>query len=820
MELSRRSLMATGALVAAGGLTPLEATAAEQHEPDHQHDQPKHDDHGPQGVWLAGDTHVHDDHSSDGSLPRQTSGQRLPGNLSVADQIGQAERMGLDYLPLTDHRTYDQHWDPQWRSEKLLLIPGEEVNGSPHAIVLGGVDTVVDGANPPGSASFRHVQQSIWDAHAQDAVWSTAHPDNGEYTPAAGPNDNASAQGVDMVEVWNPASDPDAQLDYAENRWNKGFRFGAVAASDCHFRELWGTAGPGEATTWVFAADRTQRAVLDALRAGRTSISYKPTGLFVTLEADLDGDGRFESIGGDEVVLRTSRLPQRASLRVRVRGGAGARVLVYASPGRSAGALATFSPKAADETYTVPLKQLPGTHSWWRVEVRAPGAVSGRDADPTLPDQLRGATSPVFVSVGSPAVPAPEIALPARITGNDQASLVTGESGEFSGFADVAVQDGATHVVAESHEDGESTVVYRRVATHGRKDTVVLSARSHVARTPRVIASGKDVWVVWQDEDGEQPHRPVILLRHSSNGGREFGKAVQLSDGKGRAIHPALALLKGNPVVAWADNGGGAFDVLVRVVGVDKAAVNVSAPGKITAAGTPDDARSPRYPASLIPSVTVGLDRRIVVGWQDNRYDADPLWTGHTPPAGESPSGNTDPDNWQIMTAVRQALGSGWSAPTRVAVTTTADRHPSIATDRSGELVAIWETKALQSSGANLSLRAARSSDGTNWSTPEPVGLEPTAMSQRPQLSQDPDGVLRAVWYDSRAADWRWKIFTSRLDRAIGWTAATQLTTAGNNTWPAADQGAVVFTSDRAAERIQRDHTQQIYRLQAYRQHR
>lgn len=78
MELSRRSLMATGALVAAGGLTPLEATAAEQHEPDHQHDQPKHDDHGPQGVWLAGDTHVHDDHSSDGSLPGRPRASGCP----------------------------------------------------------------------------------------------------------------------------------------------------------------------------------------------------------------------------------------------------------------------------------------------------------------------------------------------------------------------------------------------------------------------------------------------------------------------------------------------------------------------------------------------------------------------------------------------------------------------------------------------------------------------------------------------------------------------------------------------------------------------
>ncbi|HEY2984082.1 MAG TPA: hypothetical protein VGJ38_08020 [Jatrophihabitantaceae bacterium] len=178
----------------------------------------------------------------------------MPGNLPLGDQIAQAERTGLAFTPLTDHRTYDQHWDPQWTSDKLLLVPGEEANGSPHAIVLGATDTVVDGANPPGSAAFRHVQQSIWDAHAQDAIWSTAHPDSGEYTPLDGPNDNASAQGMNTVEVYNVASNPDAEVDYAENRWNRGFRFGVSSASDCHFREVWDIAGPGLPTTWVPAS--------------------------------------------------------------------------------------------------------------------------------------------------------------------------------------------------------------------------------------------------------------------------------------------------------------------------------------------------------------------------------------------------------------------------------------------------------------------------------------------------------------------------------------------------------------------------------------
>jgi hypothetical protein len=763
-------------------------------------------------MWLAGDTHVHDDHSSDGSLPRQQSRQTLPGNLPVGDQIGQAEREGLDFVPLTAHRTYDQHWDPQWTSSELLLIPGEEANGSPHAIVLGAVDVIVDGANPPGSASFRHLQQSIWDARSQDASWHVAHPDDGEFTKAAGPNDNASAQGMHNIEVLNVASDPDAEVDYAETRWNRGFRTGVTAASDCHFREVWPIAGPGQPTTWVFAADRSVRSILDALRAGRTTVSNIITGPFLTIEGDLDGDGVFEAMGGDEVIVPRRRLHPRASVRVRVQRAQGARLLCYASPGRSAGPILDVTIGSNDESHGID-PQLSADHVWLRAEVRSPGAASGVDADPTLPDQLRAAVSPLFISVGKPAATEPEIALPAVAAGRDRAVAAVGDRGGFAGFADVAASGYGTHVVAQRNTAGRTTVVYRRLDGRGRGGRQLeLSEGSGTATLPRVAAAGRDVWVVWQDERGlEQPHRPSIYLRHSGNGGDSFGPAVRLSRSSGRSIHPAIAVAGGHPVVAWADNGGGAFDVLVQVVGVDAAPVNVSAPGKTVDPGNrAADARSPRFPASLWPSLAADSRGRIVVTWQDDRFDPDPLWTGHTPPAGQPASGGTDPDNWQILASTRSGLA--WTQPVQVSVSTTSsDRHPSVAADHSGGFIVAWDSGALASSGVNLSLRSSQSADGgLTWASSQQLALDATAMSQRPRLGTDPDGHVRAVWFDSRAADWRWKVLTARLDVQGGWSPAAQLTVPGNATYPAVSGGAVVFTSDRAAAG-QRDATQQVF---------
>jgi hypothetical protein len=214
----------------------------------------------------------------------------------------------------------------------------------------------------------------------------------------------------------------------------------------------------------------------------------------------------------------------------------------------------------------------------------------------------------------------------------------------------------------------------------------------------------------------------------------------------------------------------------------------------------------------LYPALAVTAHGQVVVAWQDNRFDPDPLWTGHTPVPGGSPSG-TDPDNWQILASVRAPGGTEWPAPARVSASaTSADRHPSIAPDSAGGFVLIWESKALQSSGANLSLRASRSTDGGGtWSAWQPVGAQPAAMSQRPRLARDTDQAVRAVWYDTRSADWRWKVFTARLDPDAGWSDPTQISIGGNGTWPAVDRGVVVFTSDRKAARTQRDRTQQVY---------
>ncbi|NGY06773.1 CehA/McbA family metallohydrolase [Solimonas terrae] len=773
----------------------------------------------PSGVWLKGDLHVHDDHSSDGSLPRQLISQAAPGNNPVSAQIGEAERVGLDFMALTDHRTYDQQYDPLWQSSKLILLPGEEANGSPHATVQGAVDSIVQGANPDGAPEFYNLQQSIWDAHSQDAVWVTAHPDDGEMNDDGTPNARANAQGMDLVEAWNRASSPDRELDYCENRWNAGFRFGIAGASDDHFIELWAIGGPGTPNTRVYAAAASARGILDGLHRGHVGIAPDALSPVVTLAADADGDGIYEAIGGDELTVPAG---STVRLRLRVQQGIGDTVTLYAAPGRSAGPLQRFTPTRIDQSFDIDYSA-PDTPGWLRAEVRGPGLIAGIDtsdltsidgltAQLKLLDQLRAIDSPIFIGPEL-ATPQAEQALPAALGDADGAQWVAGARDRYAGFADVAISNGIAHVVLETHDHTASRIVYRARDAKGNWYAAprVISGDSTTARFARVAARGDDVDVVWQDESaGEAPHRPQIVLRHSGDGGASWQPLQTIRAIDGRAEHPALTLDgDGRPVIAWQEiTAGEPFDVYVQILGRDATPQDLSRDGKTISAGNPLDARSPRDPASVWPALATAPDGRIAVAWQDNRDDPDPLWTGAT-----GSGDGSDPDNWQIEVRTRAADADAWSAMQTLGAADHADRHPSLAFADDGTLVAAWDSKTLQSSGANLSIQSARSADGgASFDAPLTVAPQPQAMSQYPRLGVDADGRVRAVWYDSRAADWRWRVMSSRLDSG-GWGADQLLLSPGINTWPATSGGLLVFSSTRNAQRIQRDRTQQIFLL-------
>ncbi|WP_428312090.1 CehA/McbA family metallohydrolase [Hydrocarboniphaga sp.] len=772
------------------------------------------------GSWLSGDMHVHTDHSADGSLLRQLFDDRAPGNVSVADQIGEAQRNGLQWLPLTDHRTYDQHYDPQWESSKLLLIPGEEANGSPHVTIHGAVDMIDQADAPAGSPEFRSIQQSLWSAHAQGAVFAVAHPDDGELDSSGLPNNRANLVGMDSMEVWNRGSDIEAEIDYAENRWNRGFRFGINGASDDHFRELWGLTSPGTPRTQIFAERYSERGVLQGIAAAHDMLRLRATDPQITLEADFQNDGVFEALQGDEIFTAPGTT---ARLRLHVSNALtalGSRLELYQAPGRSVGPLQSWIIDAPDKTVTIDITT-PFDATWYRAEIRGLGEPAAIDTNLLksldlqailksrllkLQDQRRAITSPIFVSA-APVEAQGEQAVPADNGGNDGAAVVIGNRGQWAGFPAVAESKSGVHVVAEQHGAGTTQVTYvHRLPSGASTIPVLLSGDSPAARFPKVAAVGSNVWVVWEDERaGQIPRRKAIYLRHSRDGGASWEPETALRVVPGRAEHPVIAATPaGEVIVAWAEiRAGSAFDIYAQVLGADAEPVNVSGTGKDVSAARLLDSRSARYPASVWPSLAAAPNGEVALAWQDNRGDRDPLFTGATA-YGEGSA----PDDWQILLSVRSRRG--WSMANSLGAADRADRHPTVAYDADGTLAVAWDSKPLVAAGPSLSVYVAQSADGgATFTAPVLIGVNAAAFSQRPALARRTDGRLKLAWFDNSSADWRWRIAYSVLKKRQ-WSAPNLLRGRGNNTWPALDGDSLVFASSRNAQRLQRDATQQI----------
>jgi predicted metal-dependent phosphoesterase TrpH len=193
---------------------------------------------------LAADFHLHSSMWSDGAL--------TPFGLVL-----EAERQGLDVIAITGH---NELWDAiagRWLSRHVdgpLVIVGEEIHTVDHHVIALGLHHTVDFRRP--------IAEQLDEVHAQGGLAIAAHPTR-TYAPAF----DDVLDRLDGTEICHPViyalHDGQQQLEAfaAEGR------FAAIGSSDFH-----GFARLGLCRTYVFATDRTETAVLAAIRARRTVV--------------------------------------------------------------------------------------------------------------------------------------------------------------------------------------------------------------------------------------------------------------------------------------------------------------------------------------------------------------------------------------------------------------------------------------------------------------------------------------------------------------------------------------------------------------------
>ena len=361
--------------------------------------------------WYAGDGHVHTCYSHDaycpGIDPIEDAETFYSSAGTVQERFTEAAAKDLDYLAISDHDDQRAWTDPAFGSQGVLGLQAYEwsLDGG-HAQMLGALRSYGDG-EPAATADALNADGGLFQAnhpsYRADADVTTC--------AEAGAPDTALhwrlgfAVRPDTIEVWNPtALIPPGEL-YWECWLQRGVRIPVTSGSDSH-----GATQPtaGMPTTWVLARERTQEAILEGIRLGRTTLSRLPPGLGgarLLLEADGDRDGTYEATMGDTVRPRTPMRVRADGLSapalVRVR--AGGQTLVEDAPLAPGGEVTFSAPKTSTWVRAVTYQQ-----QWTTVAdpfCRPPASTESPVDFCTTDLAITAMTSPLYVEKPGNGVP-------------------------------------------------------------------------------------------------------------------------------------------------------------------------------------------------------------------------------------------------------------------------------------------------------------------------------------------------------------------------------------------------------------------------------
>lgn len=337
------------------------------------------------GTWLSGDLHLHSDHSDDAT------------DNPMAEIVAVAEQRGMGYFVVTDHDNHVEGelttWDdPAYHSDSMIMLYGVEwTTGKGHGNFF-----APQRFDHPALYALREGEGAAVAAETakQGVHLSVNHPVNGD------PWEYGYDMRIDSIEVWNALFQFPQDNYNAIRVWDEllatGRRITARGGSDCHHQTGIEALGlnVGNPTTWVYAAENTGEAVVDALTAGRATIGYAPTAERIELKADADGDGVYEAMMGDN--LRASGKP--LNLRIEIAGfrpllaGYGVKVI------KNGAVLLSYDGLAVQQTMDFQDTPAAGERSYYRVEV------TGSTPEAPLPAVLLGfygsfvgLTNPIYV---------------------------------------------------------------------------------------------------------------------------------------------------------------------------------------------------------------------------------------------------------------------------------------------------------------------------------------------------------------------------------------------------------------------------------------
>jgi hypothetical protein len=223
------------------------------------------------GVWLKSAFHTHT--------------ARSDGELDPAAHVRHHEWMGFDVVAITDHWTLTH--EPS--TDHILVITGAELAADPHGEALTDSEILAIGISDipedPGGdranwgpidaytyKTFPDLSAAARCIADQGGVSFIAHP----YWSGMPLETLMAVEGAHGIELFNSSAQRENARGDSSYVWDlcldRGKRFWAFGTDDCHYPGF----DIGDAWTMVRAAERTEAAVLEALRQGHTYASAGP----------------------------------------------------------------------------------------------------------------------------------------------------------------------------------------------------------------------------------------------------------------------------------------------------------------------------------------------------------------------------------------------------------------------------------------------------------------------------------------------------------------------------------------------------------------
>ena len=223
------------------------------------------------GMWLKSAFHTHT--------------ARSDGELDPAAHVRHHEWMGFDVVAITDHWTLTH--EPS--TDHILVITGAELAADPYGEALADSEILAIGISDipedPGGDRAKwgpidaYTYKTFPDLSAaarciadQGGVSFIAHP----YWSGIPLETLMAVEGADGIELFNSSAHRENARGDSSYVWDlcldRGKRFWAFGTDDCHYPGF----DIGDAWTMVRAAERSEEAVLEALRQGHTYASAGP----------------------------------------------------------------------------------------------------------------------------------------------------------------------------------------------------------------------------------------------------------------------------------------------------------------------------------------------------------------------------------------------------------------------------------------------------------------------------------------------------------------------------------------------------------------